>query len=79
VVMDVVMPRLNGIEAARRITSELPSTKVIALSLHGDDGFRRAMLDAGASTYLLKDNVLHELHRALRSIAVASPPEPRER
>ena len=72
VIMDVVMPRLNGVEATRRITREFPSIKVIALSLHGDNGFRRAMLDAGASIYLLKDNVGHELPRVLRSIAVGA-------
>ena len=72
VIMDVLMPRLNGIEATRRITTESPSVKVIALSMHGDEGFRRAMLDAGAATYLLKDNVLHELPRALLSIVTGS-------
>ena len=41
VVMDVVMPRLNGFEATRRITREFPAIKVLALSMHGDDGFRR--------------------------------------
>ena len=71
VVMDVLMPRLNGIEATRRIRSEFPSINVIALSLHGDDGFRRAMLDAGATSYLLKDNVLNDLPKALRSIAAS--------
>ena len=39
--------------------------------MHGEDGFRNAMLDAGASTYLLKDNVLHELPKVLHSIAAA--------
>jgi len=68
IIMDVVMPRLNGLEATRLIKHEFPSIRVIALSIHGDSGFRRAMLDAGASTYLLKDNVGHELPRALRSI-----------
>ena len=68
VIMDVVMPRLNGLEATRRIRREFPSVEVIALTLHGDSGFRRAMLNAGASTYLLKDNVGHELPRTLRSI-----------
>ena len=68
VIMDVVMPRLNGLEATRLIKHEFPSIKMIALSLHGDSGFRRAMLDAGASTYLLKDNVGHELPGVLRSI-----------
>ena len=72
VIMDVVMPRLNGVEATRQVTSELPSAKVIALSLHGDDGFRRAMLEAGASAYLLKDNVGHELIKALRSVTAGA-------
>ncbi len=75
VIMDIVMPRLNGIEATRRITNEFPSVQVIALSMYGDDGFKRAMLDAGAATYLLKDNVQHELPRALRSIAAGQNPE----
>jgi DNA-binding NarL/FixJ family response regulator len=69
VVTDVLMPRLNGIEATRRIKSEFPAIEVIALSMQGDDGFRNAMLDAGAATYLLKDNVLHELPKVLRAIA----------
>ncbi|NIV17426.1 MAG: response regulator [Woeseiaceae bacterium] len=71
VVMDVLMPDLNGIEATRQIKSEFPSIEVIALSMHGDEGFRHAMLEAGASTYLLKDNVLHKLPRVLHSIAAA--------
>lgn len=71
VVMDVLMPDLNGIEATRRIKSEFPSIEVIALSMYGDEGFRHAMLEAGASTYLLKDNVLHELPKVLHSIAAA--------
>jgi hypothetical protein len=39
--------------------------------MHGEDGFRRAMLDAGASVYLLKDNVLHELPKVLSAMAAA--------
>ena len=76
VVMDVMMPSLNGIEATRRIKSEFPSIQVIALSMHSDEGFRLAMLDAGASVYLLKDNVLHELPKVLRLIAPAHERHP---
>ena len=71
VVTDVVMPQLNGIEATTRIKSESPCVEVIALSMHGDDGFRSAMLDAGATTYLLKDNVSYELPKVLYSLAAA--------
>jgi DNA-binding NarL/FixJ family response regulator len=66
VVMDIVMPRLNGIEATHRIKSESTSINVIALSGFGDDGIRRAMANAGASTFLLKDNAHHELPKILR-------------
>lgn len=68
VIMDIAMPRLNGIEATRQITHACPSTRVIALSLHDDSGFRRAMFDAGASTYLLKDDVGNDLPKILHSI-----------
>lgn len=73
IITDVLMPQLNGIEATTRIKNQSPDVAVIALSMHGDDGFRRAMLNAGALTYLLKDNVRHELPKALRSIAAAQP------
>lgn len=65
VVMDVGMPGLNGIEAARQIVAEVPKTKVIALSVHGDKRFVNEMLKAGASGYLLKANAFVELVRAI--------------
>jgi DNA-binding NarL/FixJ family response regulator len=69
VLMDVAMPDLNGIEATRQIVSELPGTKVIALSMHEDPLFVREMLRAGASGYLLKESAFDEVVRALRAVA----------
>jgi DNA-binding NarL/FixJ family response regulator len=69
VVMDVTMPGLNGIEAARQITSECSSVKVIALSVHSSKQFVIEMLKAGASGYLLKDCVSDDLAYAIRSVA----------
>jgi CheY-like chemotaxis protein len=54
VLMDVSMPRMNGIEATHRITSELPGVRVIGLSIHDGDAAARAMLRAGAATFLRK-------------------------
>ena len=68
VIMDVVMPRLNGIEATRQIVSSLPYVKVIALSVHADKRFVEAMLGAGASGYVLKDHAFKELPMAIRTV-----------
>lgn len=65
VVMDVAMKDMNGIEATRQIRAESPSVKVIALSSHADARYVRAMLDAGASGYVLKANAFDDLHRAI--------------
>ncbi len=69
VVMDVTMPGLNGIEAARQIISECSSVKVIALSVHSSKQFIIEMLKTGASGYLLKDCVSDDLAYAIRSVA----------
>jgi two-component system response regulator NreC len=61
VVMDVTMPDLNGIDAARQITTEHPDVKVIGLSMHADSRFATEMLRAGASGYLLKEDAFEEL------------------
>lgn len=68
VVMDIGMPGLNGIEATRKITSELPDVRVIALSMHSDRRFVSGMLGAGASGYLLKDSAFEELVDAILAI-----------
>jgi len=68
VVMDVTMPDLNGMEATRQMHAELPSVKVIALSMHSDNLFVSEMLKSGASGYLLKDCAFEELARAIRVV-----------
>ncbi len=69
VVMDVTMPDMNGIDATRKITNEIPGVKVVALSMHSDRRFVLGMLEAGASGYLLKDCAFDELAKAIRSVA----------
>ena len=68
VIMDVVMPNMNGVKATREIVSSRPRVKVIALSLHADKGFVEAMRIAGASGYVLKDHMSTELISAIRAV-----------
>lgn len=68
VVMDTVMPDLNGIEATRQIIAKNPKIKIIALSMHSDKQFVMQMLKAGASGYILKDCAFKELVYAIQSV-----------
>ena len=69
VILDVSMPRLNGAQAARRIRSALPQTRILALSMHEEKEYVSSMLDAGASGYILKDAAPYELLVAVRALA----------
>ena len=68
VIMDVVMPVLDGIGATRQIIGEFPSTKVIALSMHSNKLFVMDMFEAGASGYLLKECASMELGNAINTV-----------
>jgi len=68
VIMDVAMADLNGIEATRKIISEIPKVKVIALSMHSDRRFIVEMLKAGASGYMLKDCAFEDLTKAIGAV-----------
>ena len=69
VIMDVSMPDLNGMEAARQIVADCPDVKIIALSMHSDALFVTEMLKSGASGYLLKDCAFEELALAIRTVS----------
>jgi DNA-binding NarL/FixJ family response regulator len=64
-VVDVSMPEMNGIRAARRITRECPGVKVVMLSVHDDADYVEAAFEAGASGYVLKIRLLRELIPAI--------------
>ena len=69
VVCDVSMPRLNGLEAARRIRETLPETRVLILTMHDDEEYVLKTVRAGASGYLVKDGAASQLIAGIRALA----------
>ncbi len=69
VLMDIGLPDLSGIEAARRIKAQRPATAVVALTIHEDKEYFFKMLDAGASGYVPKRAAPEELLTAIRAAA----------
>lgn len=67
-ILELYMERINGFEAARIIVGELPETRVLALSMHKELEHVRAMLQAGASGYVLKQDAFAELAAAIRAV-----------
>jgi DNA-binding NarL/FixJ family response regulator len=68
VVMDIAMPHLNGVEAARQIVNREPRTAVVILSMHSDESYVIRSLKAGARAYLLKDSAESDLISAIHAI-----------
>jgi DNA-binding NarL/FixJ family response regulator len=67
-VLDVIMPQLNGLDAARRIARESPQTKILILSTYAHDHFLEQALTAAVSGYLTKETAASELIKAIRAI-----------
>jgi len=69
IVLDVGMPRLNGIEAARQITRHSPTVQILILSMYAEEAYIVQSLQAGARGYLLKDSADTDLVRAVAAVA----------
>jgi DNA-binding NarL/FixJ family response regulator len=68
VVMDVIMPEMDGIRATRLITTEMPEVKVIAFSMQCDESAQETLRQAGASCFVSKDSGFEELIRAIEAV-----------
>ena len=69
VVLDMAMPDMNGVQAARMILRERPQTRVLILSMYADEQYVRSALDAGVAGYILKNALDNDLTRAVRAVA----------
>ena len=69
VVMDLSMPKLNGLQATERLKAELPTVKVVALTVHEDPSYLLQLCKAGAVGYVLKRSAGDDLIRAIRAVA----------
>jgi DNA-binding NarL/FixJ family response regulator len=67
-IVDIAMPRLNGLELAGRIARDHPRTHVVIFSFHSDTSYVHAALQAGAAGYLLKNTGMAEMEQALRAV-----------
>jgi DNA-binding NarL/FixJ family response regulator len=67
-VMDIGMPNLNGIEAARQVAAAAPQVAVVILSMHSDESYVLRALKAGARGYLLKESAESDLIAAIRAV-----------
>jgi len=73
IIMDVSMPRLNGIEATKQIKAIYPNMAVLVLTGYDDDEYVFALLEAGAAGYLLKESSGQELIDAIRQVMTGEP------
>ena len=69
VIMDLVMPELDGIEATRQIRAADPSIRIIVLTMHNSEIMVRRVLSAGASAYVLKSELADKLKKALHAVS----------
>ena len=68
VLMDITMPKINGLEATKLIKEKLPSVKILILTMHDTDQYLAGMLEAGASGYVVKTAASDELITAIREV-----------
>ncbi len=75
VLMDLSMPRLDGIQATQRIKADRPQAKVVILTVHADEAYRRAALASGADGFLSKKTLAAGLVPTLKAMGPDRPPD----
>jgi len=76
ILMDLAMPRLNGLEATRTIKTERPGSTVVILTQHQEPAYQRAAAQDGADAFLPKTTRLADLLTTIRQLTAGGPDEP---
>src|SRR2546425_13237403 len=76
VLLDLAMPRVNGLESLRRIKAERPATTVIIVTVHAEDAYRQAAADSGADAFLLKKALVTVLLPTVQRLRGCTSPPP---
>ncbi len=67
-IMDLMMPGINGLEVTRQVKQRIPQTRIVILSMHANEGYVLEALRSGASAYVLKDSSAADLVHAVRDV-----------
>jgi DNA-binding NarL/FixJ family response regulator len=68
VLMDISMPEMDGVEATGVLSRQMPGTRVIALSMYGEEEYYYRMIDSGAKGFILKDSDITDVHDAIIAV-----------
>jgi len=68
ILMDISMPEKDGIEATAEVSKLYPDTKVVALSMYGEEEYYYSIVDAGAKGFILKDSDINEVKEAIETV-----------
>jgi DNA-binding NarL/FixJ family response regulator len=68
VLLDVGMPRVNGLEATRRIKAAMPEIRIVVVTVHGEEAYQRAAAESGADAFVTKKSLATELLPTIRRI-----------
>ena len=71
VILDINMPKLNGLETTERIHRDFPDVKILIISMHSDEVFPQRLLKAGAHAYLTKDSGIEEIAYAISEVVAS--------
>lgn len=68
ILMDIMMPKINGFEATKLVKEKYPDIKILALTMHNDYNYIHEMLEAGANGFILKNTSSEEMHKAITAV-----------